>query len=101
VPAQEEVAPGRLTLAAEARTTPADCRAGSGGGMTEFEARIAALPIWQGAPKIEPLSGGLSNVSVIVTDSSGRYVVRSSAEAPFHHVSRERELAVARAAHAA
>jgi thiamine kinase-like enzyme len=69
--------------------------------MTELESRIAALPLWQGKPTITPLVGGLSNISYTVTDGSGKYVARSGADYPFHHVNRERELIAARAAHAA
>ena len=63
--------------------------------------RIAALPIWRGRPRWQRLTGGLSNESFAVEDDSGRYVVRFGRDFPFHHVSRDRELAVARAAHAA
>jgi len=69
--------------------------------MTELGSRIAALPLWKGKPSVEPLVGGLSNASFAVTDASGRYVVRSGKDYPFHHVSRDRELMTARAAHAA
>lgn len=69
--------------------------------MTELESRIATLPLWQGTPKVEPLVGGLSNASYVVTDSAGKFVVRSGNDYAFHHVSRERELMTARAAHAA
>jgi thiamine kinase-like enzyme len=63
--------------------------------------RIRALPCWQGAIAIEPLKGGLSNESYKVTDPAGTHVVRIGADYPFHHVFREREVMVARAAHAA
>ena len=48
-----------------------------------------------------PLQGGLSNESWKVTDSAGDYVVRFGTDFPFHHVERTREVAAARAAHAA
>lgn len=66
-----------------------------------LERQIHALPCWAGAIEIQPLHGGLSNVSFLVSDSAGRHVVRFGADFPFHHVSRERELMVARAAQAA
>ena len=69
--------------------------------MTDAEARIRALPVWQGPVKWEPLKGGLSNESFTVTDSRGKYVVRFGRDFPFHHVFREREVMAARAAHAA
>ncbi len=69
--------------------------------MTDHIPRIAALPIWQGTPRIEPLVGGLSNASYVVADGAGRFVARLGKDYPFHHVLRERELMTAKAAHAA
>jgi thiamine kinase-like enzyme len=69
--------------------------------MSENEARIAALGIWSGPARIEPLSGGISNLSYTVTDRTGKYVVRLTRDFPFHHVFRDREVMSARAAHAA
>jgi thiamine kinase-like enzyme len=63
--------------------------------------RIAGLPCWTGNIEMEPLAGGLSNESWLVTDGAGRHVVRFGTDYPFHHVSRDREAMVARAAHAA
>jgi thiamine kinase-like enzyme len=62
---------------------------------------VAALPLWQGRPSFEPLPGGISNLSFLATDRAGKYVVRLTRDFPFHNVFREREVAVARAAHAA
>lgn len=62
---------------------------------------IAALPLWQGKPTFEPLPGGLSNESFVATDRAGKYVVRLTRDFPFHNVYRDREVTVARAAHAA
>jgi thiamine kinase-like enzyme len=69
--------------------------------MTELLSRVAALPIWKGSPSIEPLVAGLSNTSFLATDGGEKFFVRYGEDYPFHHVSRERELMVARAAHAA
>jgi len=69
--------------------------------MTETEDRIRALPLWKGPIDIAPLTGGLSNESYIVTEPGGRHVVRIGRDFPFHHVFREREAMVSRAAHAA
>lgn len=69
--------------------------------MTDTRDRIAALPLWSGPIEIAPLAGGLSNESHTVTCGGERFVVRFGHDYPFHHVSRERELMVARAAHAA
>lgn len=62
--------------------------------------RIHSLPCWQGPLDIEPLKGGLSNESYLVSDRAGKHVVRFGQDFPFHHVSREREVMTARAAHA-
>jgi aminoglycoside phosphotransferase (APT) family kinase protein len=69
--------------------------------VRDAEKRIRALPIWRGQISIEPLKGGLSNESYVVTSGGRRYVVRFGRDFPFHHVFREREVMTARAAHAA
>jgi len=69
--------------------------------MTSINDRIAALPVWTGGIVIEPLKGGLSNESYTVSEGAHKYVVRLGRDFPVHHVSRERELMAARAAHAA
>src|ERR1700742_4415041 len=60
--------------------------------------RIERLPCWQGRVPLEPLKGGLTNISFVATDASGKYVVRCGDDIPVHHVSRERERAASRAA---
>jgi len=47
---------------------------------------------------LEPLKGGLSNASFIVTDAKGKYVVRVGEDFPCHHVFRDREIRASRAA---
>lgn len=69
--------------------------------MIMIEDRIRALPCWNGAIDIAPLSGGLSNANYVVRDASGGHVVRFGKDYPFHHVFREREAMTAKAAHAA
>ncbi len=69
--------------------------------MSTDEDNILQLPCWNGSISIAPLSGGLSNANYLVTDANGKHVVRFGKDYPFHHVSREREVLVARAAHAA
>lgn len=69
--------------------------------MSIDEARIRKLPCWNGRIEITALSGGLSNANYIVTDAAGKHVVRFGQDYPFHHVFREREVMVARAAHTA
>ncbi|MEQ1951939.1 choline kinase family protein [Mesorhizobium sp. CN2-181] len=69
--------------------------------MSATEDRIRALPLWKSRITIEPLKGGLSNESFLITESGGRHVARIGRDFPFHHVFREREIMAARAAHAA
>lgn len=66
--------------------------------MSTSEERIRALPLWSGAVTIAPLKGGISNESWLVEDGHGRHVVRFGKDYPFHHVFRDREVMVARAA---
>jgi thiamine kinase-like enzyme len=69
--------------------------------MSSFEDKIRKLPCWNGSITIAQLAGGLSNVNFTVQDADGSHVVRIGKDYPFHHVFREREAMVARAAHAA
>ena len=65
------------------------------------EAKVRALACWRGEIEVAPLQGGLSNASFRVRDDEGLWVARIGRDFPFHHVSREREAAASRAAHAA
>lgn len=67
----------------------------------EAEAKAARLPCWRGRVELEPLLGGISNLSFIARDRGEKFVVRFGEDVPVHGVVRERELAVSRAAHAA
>ena len=69
--------------------------------MSSVEEKISKLPIWKGAPLIEPLGGGMTNENFLVTESGRRFVVRLGGDIPFHHVIRSNELAASRAAYAA
>jgi len=69
--------------------------------MNALRARLSRLPIWRGPVALEPLQGGLTNISFVATDTSGKYVVRCGDDIPAHHVSRERERAASRAAYEA
>lgn len=62
------------------------------------EQRVRDLACWTGAVTLEPLKGGLSNASFIVTDASGKYVARVGEDFPCHHVFRDREARASRAA---
>lgn len=69
--------------------------------MSRIEDRIRKLSLWNGPIAVESLKGGLSNESFLVEDASGKHVVRFGKDFPFHHVFRQREAMVARAASAA
>jgi thiamine kinase-like enzyme len=69
--------------------------------MFADEDKILQLPCWNGQVAIAPLNGGLSNSNYLVTDANGKHVVRFGKDYPFHHVFRDREVMVARAAHGA
>jgi thiamine kinase-like enzyme len=62
------------------------------------EQRVRALAFWSGPVTLEPLKGGLSNASFIVTDAKGKYVARVGEDYPCHHVFRDREIRASRAA---
>lgn len=73
----------------------------TGHQLKAFESRIHNLPCWTGPVDITPLSGGLMNETFLVVDPAGKHVVRFGEDLPYHHVVREREVMVARAAYAA
>lgn len=66
--------------------------------MDSLPDKLSRLPIWQGPVTLEPLKGGLTNISYVATDRGGRYVVRCGADIPVHHVFRDRERAASIAA---
>ncbi|MDZ4392331.1 choline kinase family protein [Cypionkella sp.] len=68
--------------------------------MTPLE-RVQNLPIWQGAVRVEPLGGGITNVNFVAEDDAQRVVVRIGDDIPLHQILRFNELSASRAAHAA
>lgn len=54
-------------------------------------ARIAALPLWQGRPEIEPVAAGRTNRNFTVRDRDRRYFARVGTEIPQHGISRAAE----------
>lgn len=54
-------------------------------------ARIAALPLWQGRPEIEPVAAGRTNRNFTVRDGDRRYFARVGLEIPQHGISRAAE----------
>ena len=69
--------------------------------MANIADRVNELPIWHGPVSIEPLTGGLSNQSFLVSERGQRFVVRLGDDLPFHHVDRQREIMITRAAYEA
>lgn len=70
--------------------------------MTEDAiSRARNLPCFANPADIQPLSGGITNVNLRVTDGDRRYVVRLGEDIPEHGVLRWNELALSRAAEAA
>ncbi len=63
--------------------------------------RIGSLSIWNDEIKLEPLSGGITNVNYLVSDGAQRYVVRLGDDIGEHQIMRFNELAASKAAHAA
>ena len=63
--------------------------------------RASVLPIWTRPVQPVRMEGGLSNISYFVEHDGQKYVARFGRDLPFHHISRARELMVARAAYEA
>ena len=72
---------------------------------TEIEIKLQQLPCWKGEISFQPLSGGITNVNYLVSDSDddgeAQYVVRIGDDIPVHQVMRFNELAASQAAFAA
>ena len=66
--------------------------------MPTAEEHIVELPFWSGRINLEPLSGGLSNESFVVTDGKNKYVARYGHDIEVHHVVRTREAELSRVA---
>ena len=61
-------------------------------------AQAKALPCFKNPADIQPLSGGITNVNICVTDDNGKFVVRLGKDIPEHGVMRWNELALSEAA---
>ena len=66
--------------------------------MRKLESRVASLPCWRGTVALEPLQGGLTNISFVARDGGAKFVVRCGEDIPVHHVFRDRERAASKAA---
>ena len=62
--------------------------------------RARALPCFTEPTHITPLDGGITNVNLVVTDGSAKFVVRLGEDIPEHGVMRWNELSLSQAAHA-
>ena len=66
--------------------------------MTDLLAKAARLACWRGPVELEPLKGGLTNISFVATCRGEKFVVRCGEDIPVHHVFRDRERAASVAA---
>jgi thiamine kinase-like enzyme len=66
--------------------------------VTGLRDKVIGLPFWRGAVSLVPLTGGLTNLSFVATDSAGKFVVRCGEDIPVHGISREHERAASVAA---
>jgi len=66
--------------------------------MEDVYQKVAGLSCFQNPQDIKLLSGGLTNVNMVVNDSGRKYVVRLGADIPEHGVMRWNELALSKAA---
>lgn len=60
--------------------------------------KAAGLCCWRGPVALEPLKGGLTNISFVATCRGEKFVVRCGDDIPVHHVFRDRERAASMAA---
>src|SRR5260370_9116244 len=66
--------------------------------MTDLLDKVARLACWRGPVELQPLKGGLTNISFVATCCGEKFVVRCGEVIPVHHVFRDRERAAAMAA---
>jgi thiamine kinase-like enzyme len=66
--------------------------------MTDLLDKAAHLACWRGPVELQPLKGGLTNISFVATCLGEKFVVRCGVDIPVHHVFRERERAASMAA---
>jgi len=67
----------------------------------DLQFRVRALPCWREPVEIQPLDSGRGATAFRVRDGASLFVARIGGGEPIHHVSRRREAAAHRAAHAA
>ncbi len=69
--------------------------------MNDAAEKVKSLSLWKGAVDPQPVSGGLSNVNFRVDDDGAKYFVRICEDSPYHHVFRDNEARISRAAYEA
>ncbi len=67
----------------------------------DIKQQVAALKCFENPEEITPLSGGLTNVNLLVSDGAKKFVVRLGSDIPEHGVLRWNELALSKAASSA
>jgi thiamine kinase-like enzyme len=75
--------------------------AGEGTAPDRAARRIARMRFWPGPILVRPLTGGITNVNILVECGGEKYFVRLGEDIPLHHVMRFNELAASRAAYLA
>ena len=66
--------------------------------MTDLLDKAAHLACWRGPVELQPLKGGLTNISFVAICRGEKFVVRCGVDIPVHHVFRDRERAASVAA---
>jgi thiamine kinase-like enzyme len=66
--------------------------------MTDLLDKAAHLACWRGRVELQPLKGGLTNISFVAICRGEKFVVRCGVDIPVHHVFRDRERAASVAA---
>jgi thiamine kinase-like enzyme len=66
--------------------------------MSDLLDKAAHLACWRGPVELQPLKGGLTNISFVASCLGERFVVRCGQDIPVHHVFRDRERAASVAA---
>ena len=63
--------------------------------------KASQLPCFKNPKDIQPLSGGITNVNLCISDGGQRFVVRMGTDIPEHGIMRWNELKLSKAAEAA
>lgn len=69
--------------------------------ITEALTKVINLPCWKGTVYPERITGGITNINLIVEDEGKKYVIRIADDIVLHQVMRFNELAASKAAYSA